>query len=255
MTANSYGNSGENYMQYIKDIKDNGTYQDNIDNIDNVNNININRKTIRNNDNIIQIRQSLNSQGVQAIQFTPKPIKSSFASNSNYNLSWELDLYLNDIKLLFEEIIEIKSNKNFSELSKQLRKISKIISLLHNSLNEDKQYSDMSKNISNNISNNSKENTYNHKSERISVVSIASIKSARKNSAKSVSIVEDLINHINELFKPPYMYVMYSDKFRDMFKLGTIFEEKMSANSCNMVDLDDNMGQNSNKSILENLLS
>lgn len=70
-------------------------------------------------------------------------------------------------------------------------------------------------------------------------------------------LVIEFIKILNKFFESPYSYILYSQQFRSIFNLKVIFDRSNIA--CNeelqLENWEEHVVSNSNKSILENLLT
>ena len=79
----------------------------------------------------------------------------------------------------------------------------------------------------------------------------------KKNENPLEIVKKDFISGINKLFEVPYIYVLFSKKFRDLFQISNIYNMNKEFNDFSQQNeaLNRSDYSNSNKSILENLLN
>lgn len=153
---------------------------------------------------------------------------NSGLNGSEREYSWEVEINLQYLKTLFTHIIETNSEIKFEELCDLLKNCNKVIDKLlknsHKIANEKIQILQ----------------------ERVSIGSTISKESSKH-------IINELMGYINKLFTVPFCYILYSSQFRELFELTMIF--KVKSKKLSVEEYEENFIQNSNKSILENLLN
>lgn len=70
-------------------------------------------------------------------------------------------------------------------------------------------------------------------------------------------IKKDFIPGLNKFFEVPYIYILFSKKFRDLFQIPNVYNMNKEFNNISQQNeaLNRSDYSNSNKSILENLLN
>jgi hypothetical protein len=187
------------------------------------------------------------------------------------NISWEVDICLNDIQKLFIDIIEMNSPNRFSDLLGLLTKANKLIEKIMKNLKVDPNNNHFNINNSqlrNSLRsvrspNNETHNTNSFSNERMSINSKNAnvILNSNLNTNSTQNNIDELVDIFNKLFIPPNIYILYSEEFRSYFNIKFLFDRNGVAINTNTnekgVDLDssEHLISNSNKSILESLLN
>ncbi len=153
-------------------------------------------------------------------------------------MSWDIEIRLEELKAAFEDILIINTyHSRYVHVCETLKIINKKIDFLVANLKiENRNTIERSK-------------SYEEKKNRDPVQS--------KKSDIS-SIIEELTCFLNNLFKVPNIYIIFSEKIRGFFKIHKLFDKmniKGSTKSLVEISCEDQMLSNSNKSILENLLN
>jgi hypothetical protein len=153
-------------------------------------------------------------------------------------VSWDIEIRLEELKATFEEILIINTYySRYVHVSEPLRILNKKIDFLISNLKiENRTTLEKSK-------------SYEEKKYRDSV-----------NSKKGdvYKIIEDLTYLINNILKIPNIYIIFSEKIRNIFKIHKLFDKfnlKGSSKSLVEISCEDQILSSSNKSILENLLN
>jgi hypothetical protein len=184
---------------------------------------------------------SISAQNLKALDNTPE--ESSFPRNQSQssllhdNSFWETEINLTELKLLFKNIYELIQG-SYTELSVLLIKSTQVIDRLLPFRQNDFVDGKLIYNIL----------------ERKSVNSMNSLQKENY-----MIHINELIGYINCLFKPSNSYIIYSYRFRKMFRIHSLFENTRSSQKEKEM-MSSFVGSqksdtNSNKSILENLLN
>ncbi len=80
---------------------------------------------------------------------------------------------------------------------------------------------------------------------------------SKKNDNPLEIVKKDFIFGINKLFEIPFVYVVFSKKFRDIFQIWNVYnlDKEFNENIIQNEAINRSDDSNSNKSILENLLN
>jgi hypothetical protein len=181
----------------------------------------------------------------------------SMISDDRDIYKWKISIFIDELKYLLNDLFEI-TKENFPQLSKHLSYMISIIdkvirnmkpitpnsSILRVSNSNNKSiYGDINNSSGYNDRGGSIQGIYNQYN--------------KKNENMLEIIKKDFITGINNLFEVPYLYILFSKRFRDMFRIYNIYslnrdynEEQNPKNEGYKSD-----SSNSNQSILENLLN
>jgi hypothetical protein len=180
-------------------------------------------------------------------------------SDNRDNYSWKISIFIDELKSLFNDLFEI-TKENFPQLSKH---IGYMISIIDKVIRNIKPITPKGSiqipnfnNKSSIISIYGENSNASSNNERISIQGIYN-QFNKKNENMLEIIKKDFIIGINKLFEVPYLYILFSKKFRDMFKIYNIYALNKDGNEehYNNEEGFRSDSSNSNQSILENLLN
>lgn len=195
---------------------------------------------------------------------------SIISDNRGEAYTWKIVFLIDEIKSLFKDLNEI-TKENFPQLSKHISLLISIIDKINRNM--------LMKPITPNSSilgrtTNTNKSIYETNntsilSDRISLpfnAGKSNISPNKKNENILEIVKRDIIPGLNKLFEVPYLYILFSKRFRDIFKIYNVYnlnkdycneEQYLENGNCYNYDYNNYRSEssNSNQSILENLLN